>query len=123
MCYSFQITLKCLALYSLFNSIKPKKTSGHTSEQKPKTELVKELKLTTNKELTCCEDLNVEKLVGRLDGINNDSRLPQMDMDHCLRRCGTKRVPVKLLQFDKSNRPAFYGVWPKSRLSLITKNF
>lgn len=74
--------------------------------QKPKTELVKELKLTTSKELTRHEDFNIEKLVGGSDEINNDSRL---------RPCGAKRVPVKLLQFDKSNRPAFYGVWPKNR--------
>lgn len=83
--------------------------------QKPKTELVKELKLTTSKELTHHEDFNIEKLVGGLDEINNDSRLPQMDIDHRLHPCGAKRVPVKLLQFDKSNRPAFYGVWPKNR--------
>ncbi|KAK6144935.1 hypothetical protein DH2020_021755 [Rehmannia glutinosa] len=36
--------------------------------QKPKTELVKELKLTTNKELNCDEDLNAEKVeVGWVD--------------------------------------------------------
>ncbi|XP_057784473.1 chromatin assembly factor 1 subunit FAS1-like [Salvia miltiorrhiza] len=82
------------------------------TRQKPKTELVKELKLT-NKEQTWHEDLNIEKLVVGLDGTNSDGRLPQMNMDDCLRPCGTKRVPVKLLQFDRSNRPAFYGVWPR----------
>ncbi|KAH6757519.1 hypothetical protein C2S52_023387 [Perilla frutescens var. hirtella] len=82
--------------------------------QKPKTELVKELKLTTNKELTCHEDLNIEKLVVGLDDTNNDRRLSQMNIGSCLRRCGTKRVPVKLLQFDKCHRPAFYGVWPRN---------
>ncbi|KAG6384157.1 hypothetical protein SASPL_156043 [Salvia splendens] len=69
--------------------------------QKPKTELVKELKLATSKERTCDADLNIEKLVLGLDDAND-----------CLRPCSKKRIPVKLLQFDTSNRPAFYGVWP-----------
>ncbi|XP_042012775.1 chromatin assembly factor 1 subunit FAS1-like isoform X2 [Salvia splendens] len=69
--------------------------------QKPKTELIKELKLATSKECTCDADLNIEKLVLGLDDAND-----------CLSPCSKKRIPVKLLQFDKSNRPAFYGVWP-----------
>ncbi|KAL8051925.1 hypothetical protein ABFX02_06G179500 [Erythranthe guttata] len=68
----------------------------------PKTELVKEIKLTTNKELTSDGDLNME---GSSQTNNVNSPLP----------CDDKtRIRVKkLLQFDKSHRPAFYGVWPK----------
>ncbi|KAL6501069.1 hypothetical protein OROHE_025266 [Orobanche hederae] len=82
--------------------------------QKPKTELVKELKLTINKEFNCDEDLNVEKLaVGWVDS-NADRALSHMKTNSSSHPCGRKRILVKkLLQFDKSHRPAFYGVWPK----------
>lgn len=82
--------------------------------QNPKIELVKELKLTTNKEPTSHKDLGIEKIVVGLDDTNNGRSLSQMNMDNCLRRCGRKQVPVKLLQFDKSHRPAFYGLWPRN---------
>ncbi|KAL0340827.1 UNVERIFIED_CONTAM: Chromatin assembly factor 1 subunit FAS1 [Sesamum radiatum] len=82
--------------------------------QKPKTELVKELKLTTNKELTCDEDLNVEKFVGGWVDPNVDGRLSQMNTDSSPLPSIQKRSRAKqLLQFDKSHRPAFYGVCPR----------
>ncbi|KAI3470376.1 hypothetical protein Pfo_027039 [Paulownia fortunei] len=82
--------------------------------QKPKTKLVKELKLTTNKELSCDEDLNVEKLVVGWVNSSVDRRLSHMKTDSSPLPCGRKRIQVKkLLQFDKSYRPAFYGVWPR----------
>ncbi|KAG8390710.1 hypothetical protein BUALT_Bualt01G0111800 [Buddleja alternifolia] len=78
--------------------------------QKPRTELVKELKLTTNKEPSCDEDSNVEKLVDRWA----DSNVSQMNTDSGLLPGGQKQIRSKqLLQFDKSHRPPFYGVWPK----------
>lgn len=47
---------------------------------------------------------------------NKDRSLSQTNTVHSLLSCGKKRVPVmQLLQFDKSNRPAFYGVWPRKR--------
>ncbi|KAL3833932.1 hypothetical protein ACJIZ3_008668 [Penstemon smallii] len=72
--------------------------------KKPKTELVKELKLTTNKELTYDEDLSTEKFV---DGwVKSNVEISQKNV---------KRIrSKKLLQFDKSHRPAFYGIWPKN---------
>lgn len=82
--------------------------------QKPKIELFKELKLTSNKEPTCDEDLDTVKLVIGLDDSKKDRRSSQMNIDNSLRPCGRKWVPVKLLQFDKSHRPAFYGVWSRN---------
>ncbi|GFP90080.1 chromatin assembly factor 1 subunit fas1 [Phtheirospermum japonicum] len=78
--------------------------------QKPKIELVKELKLSANKD----DDMNAEKLaVGWVDS-NADRTLSHMDMDSSSLPGDRKRIRVKkLLQFDKSNRPAFYGVYPK----------
>ncbi|KAL0403392.1 UNVERIFIED_CONTAM: Chromatin assembly factor 1 subunit FAS1 [Sesamum radiatum] len=82
--------------------------------QKPKTELVKELKLSTNKELPCDEDLNVEKFVGGWVDPNVDGRLSQINTDSSPLPSIQKRIRVKqLLQFDKSHRPAFYGVCPR----------
>ncbi|PIA29636.1 hypothetical protein AQUCO_05800036v1 [Aquilegia coerulea] len=90
--------------------------------QKPKIPLIKELKLqgsssgpgaseklTTANSAVCGDMLNVEKAVdGLVDNIpddrlclNNGDRLPT-DIQICNR---TK----KLLQFDKSHRPAYYG--------------
>ncbi|KAK6144953.1 hypothetical protein DH2020_021773 [Rehmannia glutinosa] len=82
--------------------------------QKPKTELVKELKLTTNKELNCDEDLNAEKVeVGWVDS-NVDRTLSHMNTDSSPLPCGGKRIRVKkLLQFDKSHRPAFLVFGPR----------
>ncbi|XP_051121861.1 chromatin assembly factor 1 subunit FAS1 [Andrographis paniculata] len=80
--------------------------------QKPKIELIKELKLTTTKELTSDEDLSIEKLVVGWADSNNDGRFSQMNSDSS--PSGQKRRRSKqLLQFDKSHRPAFYGIWPK----------
>ncbi|GER43208.1 chromatin assembly factor 1 [Striga asiatica] len=81
--------------------------------QKPKTELVKELKLTTNKELYCDGDLNEENLdVGWVDS-NADRTSSHLNTDDNPITCDRKRIRArKLLQFDKSYRPAFYGVWP-----------
>ncbi|KAL3650093.1 hypothetical protein CASFOL_006496 [Castilleja foliolosa] len=78
--------------------------------QKPKTELVKELKLTTNQD----DDMKEEKLTARCVDSNADRMLSDMDTDSSSRPCDRRRFRVKkLLQFDKSNRPAFYGVYPK----------
>ncbi|KAL8517883.1 hypothetical protein ACS0TY_009265 [Phlomoides rotata] len=82
--------------------------------RKPKSELIKELKLSTNKELTCEEDFSMEKFVVGWEDSNNDKSFSQTNTVNSPVPCGKKRVPVnQLLQFDKSNRPAFYGVWPR----------
>lgn len=78
----------------------------------PKTALVKELKLTTNSEITCDEDQVEEKNV--IDP-NMDGRQSHMSIDKPLSRCQKRMRSMQLLQFDKSHRPAFYGVWPKKR--------
>lgn len=83
--------------------------------QKPKTELVKELKLTTNSEMTCDEDLIVEKHVDGWIDSNVDGRLSQINIDRPLPNCQKLIRSMQLLQFDKSNRPAFYGVWARKR--------
>ncbi|XP_031105672.1 chromatin assembly factor 1 subunit FAS1 [Ipomoea triloba] len=78
----------------------------------PRTEVVKELKLTTNKGLTNDDELSVVKLVDTWVDSNTDSTSCHVNPKSS--PSGQKKLPkIKLLQFDKSYRPAFYGVWPK----------
>ncbi|TYH91300.1 hypothetical protein ES332_A13G108400v1 [Gossypium tomentosum] len=77
----------------------------------PRTELFKELKLTANKGLSR-EGLTLERHVDGWGEQNSDDRschnddVSVSDVKNC---CARKQ----LLQFDKSYRPAFYGIWPK----------
>ncbi|XP_048436592.1 chromatin assembly factor 1 subunit FAS1-like isoform X3 [Pyrus x bretschneideri] len=81
--------------------------------QKPKTELVKELKLTTSKELVHGDDLSTEKLADRWgEQVSNDKSC-QINTDCSLAAVKICKRGKQLLQFDKSCRPAFYGIWPK----------
>ncbi|KAM2895746.1 hypothetical protein FF1_010803 [Malus domestica] len=81
--------------------------------QKPKTELVKELKLTTSKELVHGDDLSTEKLADRWgEQVSNDKSC-QINTDSSLAAVKICKRGKQLLQFDKSCRPAFYGIWPK----------
>ncbi|GMI78848.1 FASCIATA 1, NUCLEOSOME/CHROMATIN ASSEMBLY FACTOR GROUP B, FUGU 2 [Hibiscus trionum] len=66
--------------------------------KKPKIELFKELKLTANKRLSHDES-SVEGLADGWEEQNPD-----------VKKCCVRK---QLLQFDKSYRPAFYGIWPK----------
>ncbi|KAF7146536.1 hypothetical protein RHSIM_Rhsim04G0133000 [Rhododendron simsii] len=79
----------------------------------PKKDAIKELKLSTNKGLAHDDELSMEKLVDGWGEIKVDGRSCDTDADSSVslyqRHFGSK----KLLQFDKSCRPAFYGVWPK----------
>ncbi|KAL4339414.1 hypothetical protein GQ457_08G014350 [Hibiscus cannabinus] len=79
---------------------------------KPKRELFKELKLTANKGLSH-DDSSVKMLADGWEEQNSDDRSCHNDADvsaHDVKKCCVRK---QLLQFDKSNRPAFYGIWPK----------
>ncbi|OMO82542.1 Chromatin assembly factor 1 subunit A [Corchorus olitorius] len=80
--------------------------------RKPKTQLFKELKLTANKG-SINDELSIERLVDGWAEQNSDDRSCPADAvisaTDVKKRCRRKQ----LLQFDKSNRPAFFGIWPK----------
>ncbi|KAL0302919.1 UNVERIFIED_CONTAM: Chromatin assembly factor 1 subunit FAS1 [Sesamum radiatum] len=97
------------------NSIRSNRKVHWSARQKPKTELVKELKLTTNTEPTCDDELVAEKLVDGWVDNNVDGRLSGVKVDRPLSNCQKQPRIKQLLQFDKSYRPAFYGVWPRKR--------
>ncbi|XP_011077120.1 chromatin assembly factor 1 subunit FAS1 isoform X3 [Sesamum indicum] len=95
------------------NSIRSNRKVHWGTRQKPKTELVKELKLTANREPTFDDELVVEKLVDGWVDNNVDGRLSGVKVDRPLSNCQEQPRIKQLLQFDKSYRPAFYGVWPR----------
>ncbi|KAL1552180.1 chromatin assembly factor 1 subunit FAS1-like [Salvia divinorum] len=94
------------------NSIRSKKVHWGM-RQKPKTELVKELKLTTNTEMPSDEAQVEDKNVDGSTDLNIHGRQSQITLDRPLSQCQKRIRSKQLLQFDKSHRPAFYGVWPK----------
>ncbi|KAK7394636.1 hypothetical protein VNO78_15169 [Psophocarpus tetragonolobus] len=78
--------------------------------QKPRTEAFKELKLTAIK-TEVHDELDMEKHVDRLGECSFDNSTCPMNTDSSLDAKKYSRGR-QLLQFDKSHRPAFYGVWP-----------
>ncbi|KAG9154681.1 hypothetical protein Leryth_019027 [Lithospermum erythrorhizon] len=80
--------------------------------QKPKKDLVKELKLTTNSEISHADELKIESIgEGWVDQYIK-SRVCHAETEVCPSSQKIKRHK-QLLQFDKTKRPAFYGFWPK----------
>ncbi|CAH9072964.1 unnamed protein product [Cuscuta epithymum] len=79
----------------------------------PKTEVVKDLKLTTSEGLSNDYEITEAKLSDRLIDTNGDSKICHMNPKSFPSGSRNRLRRVKLLQFDKSHRPAFYGVWPK----------
>ncbi|GAV79235.1 CAF1A domain-containing protein, partial [Cephalotus follicularis] len=89
-------------------------SNGHWGIRwKPKTALFRELKLTTNRGLTLDDELSVEKLENRLVEQTSDDRYCLSNVDSSLHEAKKCNWRKQLLQFDKSHRPAFYGIWPK----------
>ncbi|XP_015572224.1 chromatin assembly factor 1 subunit FAS1 isoform X2 [Ricinus communis] len=90
-------------------SIRSNRKQHWSIRQKPKTELFKELKLTGNRDLAHDDESSVEKLVSGWEQ-SSDDRSCVMNLESSDAR---KIQRKQLLQFDKSHRPAFYGIWPK----------
>ncbi|XP_050207102.1 chromatin assembly factor 1 subunit FAS1 [Mercurialis annua] len=83
-----------------------------STRRTPKIELFKELKLTP-RECSHEDELNVHKSVNGDEGQPSDDRLHTENLKSPDSRCKRSK---QLLQFDKSHRPAFYGIWPKKSL-------
>ncbi|KAJ4825664.1 hypothetical protein Tsubulata_043587 [Turnera subulata] len=80
--------------------------------RKPKTELFRKLKLTATKELVHCDGSSVEKLVSNWEERTSDDK-PCFENSEGSSDIKKSKQRRQLLQFDKSPRPAFYGIWPK----------
>lgn len=81
--------------------------------RKPKTELVKEIKLTGNRGLARDDELSIEKIVDGWEETTAEDRLFDTNAYSCPSDAQKCNQSKQLLQFDKSHRPAFYGIWPK----------
>ncbi|CAN1162616.1 Chromatin assembly factor 1 subunit FAS1 [Linum perenne] len=94
-------------------SLHPSRKRHWSIRQKPKSNLIKELKLTATRELENDGESSVEELVssGGENAYDDGSSLalPSVSLTD-VRRCHRRK---QLLQFDKCHRPAFYGIWPK----------
>lgn len=87
-------------------SIRSNRKQHWSIRRKPKTGLFKELKLTAIRDPTHDDDSSAEKLDSGWGDQTSDD-ISCIDVRKCNRR-------KQLLQFDKSHRPAFYGIWPKT---------
>ncbi|MCE3216832.1 hypothetical protein HAX54_008349, partial [Datura stramonium] len=99
--------------YCLGRSIHSKGKVHWGIRRKPKTDLVKEIKLTASRGVTCDDEDNTEKVVDGWAEPNSNTRLcnaVEVNTIPCRQKGLLRR---QLLQFDKCHRPAFYGVWPK----------
>ncbi|KAK3001998.1 hypothetical protein RJ639_021777, partial [Escallonia herrerae] len=103
--------------HCLGHSIRSNRNQNWGIRQMPKTELVKELKLTSNRGLPRDDEVDLEKVVDGWSETNSDGRLCHANKCGSVPRDRKCTRSKQLLQFDKSNRPAFYGLWPrKSRV-------
>ncbi|KAH1044659.1 hypothetical protein AAZX31_09G227000 [Glycine max] len=80
--------------------------------QKPRTKVFKELKLSAIKTAVHDVELDMEKHVNRLGECSSDISSCPMNEDSSPPDTKKYSRGRQLLQFDKSHRPAFYGVWP-----------
>ncbi|CAO2832616.1 unnamed protein product [Amaranthus hypochondriacus] len=80
--------------------------------RKPKAELIKELKLTSNKGPVRDDDLWIDGIVDAWGQASNDDKSFPTNATASPNTCKYLRSK-QLLQFDKSCRPPFYGIWPK----------
>lgn len=82
--------------------------------RQPKTQLYKELKLSASRISAHDDDWNMEKFVDKWEEQNSADRLCVIDAD-CCPNVNKRKRRWQLLQFAKSHRPAFYGIWPRKR--------
>ena len=100
--------------HRLGHSIRSNRKQHWGIRQKPKTELFKELKLSASRGVACDDDLSMDKLVDGWGQRISDDRLCQASDSSLpdVKKCSRGK---QLLQFDKSHRPAFYGIRRKKR--------
>jgi len=99
----------------LGHSIRSNNKQRWGMRRKPKTQLIKELKLTSNKEPAREDDLCIDSIVdgwGQSSKVDKSCHTKTSASSTLTGKCIKRK---QLLQFDKSHRPAFYGIWPKKR--------
>ncbi|CAN4126663.1 unnamed protein product [Withania somnifera] len=81
--------------------------------RKPKTNLVKEIKLTSSRGPAYDDEDNTEKLVDGWPEPHSNTKSCNAGEINTIPCCQKGLLRRQLLQFDKCHRPAFYGVWLK----------
>ncbi|GAB2211862.1 hypothetical protein Droror1_Dr00025200 [Drosera rotundifolia] len=99
--------------HSLGLSVRSRRNQHWGLRRKPKAELIKELKLTSNKCLPCDEDMIMERMVDEWGRANENDGACSGNADSFASSQQKRQRRRQLLQFDKSCRPAFCGTWPK----------
>ncbi|GAB2277152.1 hypothetical protein Dimus_011859 [Dionaea muscipula] len=99
---------RCLGL-----SVRSRNKQHWGLRRKPKVELVRELKLTTNKCQAVDEDLIIESMVDGWGEANANDRSCNGNVDGTASGHQKRTRCKQLLQFHMSCRPAFYGVCPR----------
>uniref|UniRef100_A0A7N0TBS5 Chromatin assembly factor 1 subunit FAS1 n=1 Tax=Kalanchoe fedtschenkoi TaxID=63787 RepID=A0A7N0TBS5_KALFE len=101
------------AWHSLGQYIRSNRKQHWGLRRRPRTELIKEIKLSNCKDIACDNDSSDIKLLNSLEDSEADkskNNVAANNSVHCEQKGHRRR---QLLQFDKSFRPAFYGYWPK----------
>ncbi|KAL8171879.1 hypothetical protein V2J09_023683 [Rumex salicifolius] len=96
--------------HHLGNPIRSRSGQHWGLRRKPKIALVKDLKLSSGNGTKQEEELNTDSMVGGWGEPPLDDQACNSNINFTIQKC---RRSKQLLQFDKSYRPAFYGVWPK----------
>ncbi|EXC24919.1 hypothetical protein L484_011785 [Morus notabilis] len=98
----------------LGRSIRSNRNQHWGLRRKPKSKLFKELKLTTSRpSIVVIDELNEEKHVDGCGECVSDDRSCRTNASCSVADVKKLTRAKQLLQFDKSFRPAFYGIWPK----------
>ncbi|XP_057471860.1 chromatin assembly factor 1 subunit FAS1-like [Actinidia eriantha] len=104
---SYLISWRCLGL-----AIRSNRTQHWGIRRKPKTVVIKELKLSTNRGPAHDDELTIEKFVDEWGETKVDGRSCNTKADSSVSSSQGHYRHKQLLQFAKSYRPAFYGIWP-----------
>ncbi|CAI9090805.1 OLC1v1025661C3 [Oldenlandia corymbosa var. corymbosa] len=106
------------------SSVRSNRHAHWSIRRKPKTELMKGLKLSANRGPARDDEMKTEKEVdGWVEaGTGTDSRSCLANTDGMIANTQVYAHRKKLLQFDKSHRPAFYGVMLKKSQVISARN-
>ncbi|GFY93396.1 chromatin assembly factor-1 [Actinidia rufa] len=102
-----------ISWHSLGQAIRSNRKQHWGIRRKPKTEAINKLKLSTKRWPTHDNELTIEKLDDGWGEIKVYGSFCDTNADSSVSSSQRHYRSKQLLQFDKSHRPAFYGICPK----------
>ena len=114
-CFTFRLHLSSWRFIG--HSIRSRGKNHWGIRQKPKCDLFKELKLSNGRESANDGELGEERLVDGWEEQITDDRTSHTEFCSSLPHASklNRGKGKQLLQFSKSYRPAFYGIWSTKR--------